>query len=151
LPRSSTRSPPQPAGAAVTEPAGGPASPAGAELRTRRGRIRPALSAAISALALLALWLSGGPLIPRLALALGVVAAGVVAACRHRSHRVRLPGVGAAMLDGVSGTLKASAVTPFFVSLELESPTGKRRRAGIFRDELPPEAYRALLAWLRSG
>lgn len=122
-----------------------------AEFRTQRGRIRTALAVGISLLALAALALAGMPASVRVGMGIGVVAMVFVALRRAPRHRLRLANAGPAMLDGHAGTLSASAISPLYVALELRSPTGVRRRAGVFRDELPAGEFRALLARLRSG
>lgn len=122
-----------------------------AELHTRRGRIRPALVSGASLLALISIALSGLPDWLRVLIVCIVAAAAWFAIRRVPRHRLRLPAAGPAMLDGLSGTLSALATSPLYVALELRSPTGSRRRAGVFRDELSPDEFRALLAWLRTG
>jgi len=109
------------------------------------------LIAGIALLALISLVLSGLP--DPVRVLIGVVVAGAAWSASRTvpHHRVRLPSAGPAMLDGHSGTLSAAAISPLYVSLELRSPTGGRQRAGVFRDELSSEEFRALLAWLRNG
>lgn len=126
-------------------------TPAVVEFRTRRGRIRTLLTIAVASLAVIAAFLSGFPIAVRGALALAVAAFAVAALRRGVAHRVALPRHGPGRLDGHAGTLSASTVTPLFIALHLDAPSGRRHRAGIFRDELPAEQFRALLAFLRSG
>jgi hypothetical protein len=121
------------------------------EFRTCRGRIRSALIVAVSGLALISLSLTGLPDAIRVSIGSGVVFAAWLAVRRAPDHRIRLPAAGPAMLDGRTGSLSAAAVSPLYVSLALKSPTGEQYRAGIFRDELRAEEFRALLAWLRAG
>ncbi len=122
-----------------------------AEFRTSRGRIRPALVLAISVLAVAALALTGLPALVRIGSGLAVAAAAFFGLRHAPRHRLRLPDAGPAMLDGHAGTLSATGVSPLYVALELRSPSGVRHRAGVFRDELPADEFRALLARLRSG
>jgi len=73
------------------------------------------------------------------------------ALARHSTRSIRIERSAAASLDGERGTLVGEAVTGLFVALKLTAVDRKVRRAFIFRDELEPEAFRELLAYLRHG
>ena len=122
-----------------------------AEYCTRRGRIRPLLVIAISLLAALSALVSGAP--PGLkGLLLTVIALAAYRALTHLpAHLIRLESAASSGLDGVRGTLFARAATGLFVALVITPVAGRKRRAFIFRDELDPDAFRALLAFLRHG
>jgi hypothetical protein len=109
------------------------------------------LTIAVAALAVFAAFVSGLPLVARFLVAAVVVIAATVSLRRPHRHRLRLPGEGPAMLDGVSGMLVGRAVTPLFVAVEVVASSGQRRRALMFRDELDADGFRALLAALRHG
>jgi hypothetical protein len=115
------------------------------------GRLRRVLTIAVAALAVFAAFVSGLPLGASWLVAAAVVVATAASLRRSHRHRLRLPGEGPAMLDGVSGMLLGRAVTPLFVAVEVVPPAGRRRRALLFRDELDSEGFRALLATLRHG
>ena len=87
----------------------------------------------------------------RISISVFVLAAAIRALRGRRVHRLELPGEGPAVIDGVAGVLRGRAATSLFVSLELTSPGGRRKRLGLFRDELPEDSFRALLAFLRHG
>ncbi len=121
------------------------------EYCTRRGRIRPVLSIVVAALAALAVLASGAP-----AAVKGMLLA-VVAIAAYRgltlasAHVIRLEPAASPALDGVRGTLFAEAATGLFIALAVSPPVGRTRRAFIFRDELEPDAFRAVLSFLRHG
>ena len=122
-----------------------------AELRTRRGRIRPLAVVFITLLAIGSILISG---MPPVAQALLSMAAGL-AAWRSlpgiRSHTIKLDRSASPALDGLRGNLSGEAVTGLFVALKLVAADGMTRRAFLFHDELDPDDYRALLAFLRHG
>ena len=122
-----------------------------AEYRTRRGRIRSILSIAITVLAALAVVTSGAPFGVKGLLLVIIALFGYRGLTRQPVHEIRLEPAASPALNGVRGTLSAEAATGLFVALVMAPVTGRARRAFIFRDELDPDAFRALLAFLRHG
>jgi len=121
------------------------------ELRTRRGRIRPLAVAFISLLAVVSILISGLPAAGGILLALAVVLAAYLSLTRPWTHAIRIDRSASPSLDGMRGTLTGEAVTAWFVALKLVAPDGLTRRIFLFRDELPADEFRALLAYLRHG
>lgn len=109
------------------------------------------MTGAIALLAIVAVFRAGVPAWLQFPAVIAVAVAAAVALRGRSIHRLELPSGGPAAIDGVAGALRGRAATPLFVSLELTSPTGTRKRLGLFRDELPEESFRALLAFLRHG
>lgn len=122
-----------------------------AELRTRRGRIRPLAVAFISLLAVVSIVLSGLPPAASVVLSLAVALAAWRSLVRFTPHTIGIDRGAAPSLDGLRGTLTGEATTGLFVALRLVSADGQTRRAFLFRDELPSDQFRALLAYLRHG
>ncbi|MGM0658646.1 MAG: hypothetical protein ACQET0_08720 [Pseudomonadota bacterium] len=122
-----------------------------AEYRTRRGRIRRLLSISIIALAGFAVLASGAPTGLKLMLLTLIALAGYRSLGQGSGHVIGLEPAAGPSLDGVRGKLYAEAGTGLFVAMALTPPAGRTRRAFIFRDELEPDDYRSLLAFLRHG
>ncbi|MGK7297023.1 MAG: protein YgfX [Candidatus Wenzhouxiangella sp. M2_3B_020] len=122
-----------------------------AEVLTRQGRIRPALIGVIALLSVVAVFRAGLPAWLQFPASIVVLALGAGALRARTVHRLKLPDQGPAAIDGVAGVLRGRAATPLFVSLELTSPGGRRKRLALFRDELPEDSFRALLSFLRHG
>lgn len=122
-----------------------------AELRTRRGRIRPLAVVFISLLAVTSIVISGMPTAARALLPLAIALAAYRALARPGMHTIKLDRSASPSLDGTRGNLSGDAVTGLFVALKLAAPDGLTRRAFVFRDELPGDDFRALLAYLRHG
>jgi len=109
------------------------------------------LTFAVGASALAAGFFSGAPVALALALAALIIVAAGRALIDVPRHVVRLETGTGPSLDGLRGALFAEASSGLFVALRLNAPTGQTRRALIFRDELEPDAFRALLAAVRCG
>lgn len=122
-----------------------------AELRSRRGRIRMLAVLFVCLLAGLSVASSGLPPAAGIPVALLVAFAACRSLARPPMHSIKLDRQASPALDGVRGRLTGEAVTGLFVALKLVTADERTRRAFLFRDELEPEAYRALLAYLRHG
>lgn len=113
----------------------------------------------LSALALLAAWANGLPLIIRLSLMMLVLAYGwfVVKSLLYPRHRrIALEGHELVVKDAFGharnlGLVERAFVSPLFIGLSARRP-GRRglTTLGIFRGQLDESAYRRLAAWLRS-
>ena len=113
--------------------------------------MRPLAVLSITLLAIGSILVSG---MPPAAQALLSIAAGLAAwrsLARVRTHTINLDRSASPSLDGLRGSLSGEAVTGLFVALRLVAADGLTRRAFLFRDELQPDDYRALLAFLRHG
>jgi len=105
----------------------------------------------ISILAVVSIAVSGLPTAARVLLAAAVVLAAFRSLARPVRHTIRLDRSASPALDGVRGKLSGEAVTGLFVALKLVAPDGLTRRIFLFRDELPGDEFRSLLAYLRHG
>jgi len=122
-----------------------------AEYCTRPGRIRPILTIGIAALAALGVFASGAPTAVKCLLLAVIALAAYRGLALASAHVIGLESAGNPVLDGVRGTLFAEAATGLFIALGVSPPVGRTRRAFIFRDELEPDAFRAVLSFLRHG
>ncbi|MDT8410003.1 MAG: protein YgfX [Wenzhouxiangellaceae bacterium] len=128
------------------------------QLEFRPGRIRSVLLVSVGLMALIAVIVAQPGLLPGL-----VMAAGVIAYCwfqlrrKRRWQALRLgAGDDSLLFDAeaerpLAGQLIPIFVSPFFVSLRLDSPDLRRVWLSVFRDELDPAGFRKLLARLRLG
>ena len=122
----------------------------------------PALIAVVivlTALALLAAWANGLPLIVRLSLMVLLLAYGwfVVKSLLYPHHRwIALEGHELVVTDAAGhsrnlGLVGRAFVSPLFIGVSVRY-SGRRRPSviGVFRGQLDESAYRRLAAWLRS-
>lgn len=91
------------------------------------------------------------PLAARLVLTATVAFAAWRGLRQAGTHAIKLDRGAAPSLDGVRGRLSGEAITSMFVALKLVAADGQVRRLLLFRDELRPDAFRALLVYLRHG
>lgn len=120
-------------------------------MTTRRGRIRTLTIAFISLLAIFSLLISGMPSLAAVPLSVLVAAAAWHRWYHSPMHFIKLERHAPPSLDGTRGDLSGEAVTSLFVALKLIAPEGAVRRVFLFRDELEPDDFRALLVYLRHG
>lgn len=121
------------------------------DFTTRRGRLRRIALVFISVLGSAGVLFSGMPVWARVVVIALIALTFVRLAANPPAHVVRLDPGGGVSLDGARGTLAGEAVTGLFAALRLTTPDRRTKRAFIFFDELEPDAFRALLAYLRHG
>jgi len=122
------------------------------EVQLTRGRLRPALGLGIAGLALLAIALSGLDPVPAALASFLTLSVSISFWMRQRCaavgritfHPDRTLG-----LDDDRGRLQAEFVSGPALGLKLDLGSGRARRCILFRDEMDPDSWRRLRAWLR--
>ncbi len=120
-----------------------------AEILTAPGRLRVLLISLMTLAALLALGLSGLPVLIKAVAAAAVIGFSYRSLRRRSSYRIWLHETEPDRLDGVSGELTLEAASAWYVVLMFRTPD-RFQRILLFADEFRGDGFRRICSQLRN-